>query len=196
MDHIEDFIGVFENAVSAFDCDRLIDRFEYLSDMGLTFSRQQQSGVPKIHNENEIANTDDLIDPVIARSSSPSVAPFIKAVDNCYAKYADKYGAIRSIGPHKISSCIQLQRIRPTQGYHVWHCEADQFLGASRILVPMLYLNTVEEGGETEFLYQSKRVKPKQGTLVLWPAAFTHMHRGNPPLKESKYIMTSWIEYY
>jgi hypothetical protein len=62
-------------------------------------------------------------------------------------------------------------------------------------MVPMLYLNDVEEGGETEFLYQSMRISPKQGTLVLFPAAFTHTHRGNPPLKGDKYFITSWIQF-
>jgi len=39
------------------------------------------------------------------------------------------------------------------------------------------------------------RVKPKQGTLLIWPAAFTHTHRGNPPLSNVKYITTGWIEF-
>ena len=56
-----------------------------------------------------------------------------------------------------------------------------------------LYLNTVDEGGETEFLYQRMRVKPEQGTLVIHPGGFTHTHRGNPPLKGVKYFMNTWI---
>jgi len=59
----------------------------------------------------------------------------------------------------------------------------------------MVYLNDVEEGGETEFLYQHKRLKPEQGTLVIWPASFTHTHRGNPPLSNDKYIVTGWTEF-
>ena len=59
----------------------------------------------------------------------------------------------------------------------------------------ILYLNDVDEGGETEFLYQSRRVKAKAGTVVLWPAAYTHVHRGNPPLSGSKYILTGWLEF-
>ena len=58
-----------------------------------------------------------------------------------------------------------------------------------------MYLNDVEEGGETEFLYQSRRVKPKRGRLAIWPAQFTHMHRGNPPLSGDKYVITGWVEY-
>ena len=59
----------------------------------------------------------------------------------------------------------------------------------------MAYLNNVEEGGETEFLYQSRRIKPKQGTIVICPASFTHTHRGNPPLKGDKYMINGWIEF-
>jgi hypothetical protein len=58
----------------------------------------------------------------------------------------------------------------------------------------ILYLNDIDEGGETEFLYYPKRVKAKQGRLILWPAGFTHTHRGNPPLSNTKYVMTGWIE--
>ena len=64
----------------------------------------------------------------------------------------------------------------------------------SRILTWTLYLNDVNEGGETEFLHQSLRIKPKQGTIVVWPAGFTHIHRGNPPLSGEKYIVTGWVE--
>ena len=59
----------------------------------------------------------------------------------------------------------------------------------------MFYLNDVTEGGETEFLYQKCRFKPEKNTLLVWPSQFTHIHRGNPPLSNDKYIITGWIEY-
>ena len=55
------------------------------------------------------------------------------------------------------------------------------FKSSARKLVIQLYLNTIEEGGETEFLYINKRIKAEQGRLIIFPAAFTHTHRGNPP---------------
>ena len=63
------------------------------------------------------------------------------------------------------------------------------------MLVAILYLNTVKEGGETEFLYQRTRISPKQGTLILFPPSWTHTHRGNPPLSGNKYILTTWMEF-
>ncbi len=77
----------------------------------------------------------------------------------------------------------------------MWHSDADGWMNGRRIIVVTLYLNTVEEGGETEFLYQQKRILPTQGTLVLFPAGWTHTHRGNPPLKGDKYILTTWLEF-
>jgi hypothetical protein len=59
----------------------------------------------------------------------------------------------------------------------------------------MVYLNDVEEGGETEFLYQGLKIKPEKGTLVVWPSSYTHVHRGNPPYSNDKYIITGWGQY-
>ena len=38
----------------------------------------------------------------------------------------------------------------------------------NRTMAWMVYLNDVEEGGETEFLYQQVKLKPKKGTVVIW----------------------------
>ena len=67
---------------------------------------------------------------------------------------------------------------------------------ANRILVWTIYLNDVEECGETEFLYQSKRVKAKKGDICIFPAQFNYTHRGNPPLSGDKYIITGWYNLY
>ena len=57
----------------------------------------------------------------------------------------------------------------------------------------MIYLNDVEEGGETEFLYQPKRIKAEKGKIVIFPADFMHTHRGNPPISNEKYVLTGWF---
>jgi prolyl 4-hydroxylase len=66
---------------------------------------------------------------------------------------------------------------------------------ASRVLVYMTYLNDVEEGGETEFLYQQIKFKPIRGNTIIWPAGFTHAHRGIPSDTSEKVIVTGWINY-
>ena len=57
----------------------------------------------------------------------------------------------------------------------------------------MVYLNDDFEGGETEFLYYKRRERPEKGKLLLWPAGYTHTHRGGMVLKGNKYIVTGWF---
>ena len=57
----------------------------------------------------------------------------------------------------------------------------------------MIYLNELPLGeAQTEFLYQSIKLPPTQGTVVIWPAGFTHLHRGNTVYTTNKYIATGW----
>ncbi|NRB22559.1 2OG-Fe(II) oxygenase [Shewanella sp.] len=82
-------------------------------------------------------------------------------------------------------------------GYPHWHSEQFPQAGHNealhRVVLYMFYLNDVEEGGETEFFYQNRKLKPKKGTMVIAPAGFTHSHRGNKPVSNDKYIATSWV---
>jgi len=84
-------------------------------------------------------------------------------------------------------------------GYHYWHSEIFPQLPHNkplhRVLAFLYYLNDVEEGGETEFHYQGIKTKPKKGTLVIFPAGFTHTHKGHVPISDEKYVVTSWLMY-
>ena len=59
----------------------------------------------------------------------------------------------------------------------------------------MTYLNTVTNGGGTEFVYQKREIQARQGLTLVWPAHFTHTHRGIPSMTEDKYIITGWLEF-
>lgn len=82
-------------------------------------------------------------------------------------------------------------------GYPYWHCELyPRDPGCEtlhRHLLWTLYLNEGFADGETEFLFQQRKVKPATGDLLIAPAAFTHTHRGNRPSGGDKFIATSWI---
>ena len=58
----------------------------------------------------------------------------------------------------------------------------------------MFYLNDVKEGGETEFYHQKIKIKPKKGTAVIWPSFYTHLHKGNVPVSNNKYILNVWLK--
>jgi hypothetical protein len=87
----------------------------------------------------------------------------------------------------------KIQKTLPSEGYHIWHSEWDADF-PKRQLAWAIFLNDVEEGGELEFLHQSIRIKPRKGDMVIWPAYFTHLHRGNPPISNEKWIVTGWYE--
>ena len=72
------------------------------------------------------------------------------------------------------------------------HSERMGVFNMDRVFAWMTYLNDVEEGGETEFLYQNRREEAVKGDVLMFPAGFTHTHRGNPPIGNSKYLVTSW----
>ena len=60
------------------------------------------------------------------------------------------------------------------------------------MFVSQLYLTDDFDGGETEFLYQNLREESVAGDVIIFPAGYTHVHRGNPPLGGTKYTATSW----
>lgn len=95
---------------------------------------------------------------------------------------------------------VNIQRYTKGKGgYHHWHSEYyphpkdPQQDSLHRVLLFSYYLNDVNEGGETEFFYQQRKIKPKKGSLIIAPAGFTHTHKGAVPISNDKYFMTSWI---
>jgi hypothetical protein len=89
-------------------------------------------------------------------------------------------------------SAVKIQKTYAGGGFHRWHYDNNGFVVMEREFVITSYLNDVHNGGETEFLYQGVRVKPEKGKTVVFPAGYTHMHRGNPPIGGTKYIATTW----
>lgn len=57
------------------------------------------------------------------------------------------------------------------------------------------YLNDNFEGGETFFDRQDVKVKPQSGSILVFPAYYTHPHQSLPVLTGQKYAFTSWLYY-
>ena len=72
-------------------------------------------------------------------------------------------------------------------------------MGGQRSWTTMLYLNDVEEGGETHFPNVDIKMKPKEGTLIAWNNRnldgtnnVNTLHEALPPTSGKKYIITKW----
>lgn len=104
--------------------------------------------------------------------------------------------AFKGMEAMELEEPFNFQNYAPGYNYSVWHCENNgKNPYDKRVLAFMTYLNTVENGGETEFLYQNMKVTPKKGKTLVWPAYFTHTHRGLPAPTEKKCIVTGWIKF-
>ena len=78
--------------------------------------------------------------------------------------------------------------------YFSWH--ADYVPGKDRLMAMLFYLNDVEEDAEgtTEFL-NDVHVRPKAGKLVMFPADWRTLHRGNVLKHGSKYIISMFTSH-
>jgi hypothetical protein len=193
------FIEVYENAVDSNTCEKIIKHFEEVKSAGLSIDRQSKEGVAKLTKDTDmydLTGTPDLLPENTITSANDKIIfqTFKEAFWNCYNQYITKYDLTQTT-THTLDGYVKIQKTVPGQGYHVWHWEQDSVSHGHRLLLVMLYLNDVEEGGETEFLYQGLRVKPKQGSIMICPGSFTHTHRGNPPLTGEKYVMNTWAVY-
>jgi len=104
--------------------------------------------------------------------------------------------AMSKMDDFRLDTAFNLQRYEPGEAFYGWHCERAGLPNANRALVWMVYLNTVEDQGGTQFYYQNHIEKPEQGKLLIWPSDWTHLHRGVASPTEKKYIFTGWYTHY
>jgi hypothetical protein len=178
----KDFIGIYKGVYPEGYCQHLINEFERLVESGAGNNRQKGEGAPK-HRKNDMQlGLNFGVHSAAPFNDVPAERVFFDGLQKCYDTYAEEFSVLKDGKIH--GTAMKMQRTSPGGGYHVWHGEQGNGTHAERVLVYMLYLNDLGEadGGETEFLYQRTRIRPQENTMVVWPAAFTHAHRGNTVL--------------
>jgi hypothetical protein len=189
--NINNHIGVYDNYITREECNHAIQLFERQSKFNNTINRMGSEKVSITQKQ----DSQYFINPENMDIWWEELKSMIVNFDLAWVHYMDNTGAADGYGQDKFYyTNLKIQKTLPTEGYHVWHVEhAKDYMSSIRAFVFSIYLNDVEEGGETEFLHFSKRVKPKAGRIVIWPAGHPYLHRGNPPLKGEKYLLTSWM---
>ena len=167
-------------------CDSLIDLFEKSDNKCLGATGQ---GVNK-----KIKDSLDL--PLNVNNITKELQSYFKELHNCVNIYKNKYKFCdKTITSWGIEQDFNIQKYKPTQAYHDWHCEKANMFSSKRHLVFMTYLNDVKQGGETEFYYQKIKVKPEKGLTLIWSADWTFTHKGHTTIDEDKYIITGWFDF-
>tara|TARA_Y100000114_G_scaffold140584_1_gene145600 strand:+ start:6145 stop:6732 length:588 start_codon:yes stop_codon:yes gene_type:complete len=169
----KDFIGVWDNVIDDNFCDIIIKTLDESTQIA------PRSNTSVKDSQLDIAAFNPLLSSHI-----------MCAVRICLDQYFCWYPFLKNFNYHS-TTCL-LQKTMPTEGYHDWHSESNNLATVNRTLVWSVYFNDLEESGETEFLYQKQKIKPKAGRVLIFPGSFTHLHRGNPPY-EAKYIATGWL---
>ncbi|MDZ4349787.1 MAG: 2OG-Fe(II) oxygenase [Xanthomonadaceae bacterium] len=219
----DDFIEVYPDALSAAQCAHLIEQFELSSQAkpgqvggGVMPELKDSDDIvladkPEWRDAKKMLNQAvfgafiqylrryryALIAPLMLRIADPQTGASKRLEFEDFDRLGDdRLGAIAQhvFRPGEIN----LQRYRAGKGgYPYWHCElypkGPDSEPLHRHLLWTIYLNDGFGAGETEFLYQKRKIQPKVGSLLIAPTAFTHTHRGNTPSEGDKYIATSWI---
>jgi hypothetical protein len=194
------FIAEFNNAVDPTLCQNLITKL--LSEPSDLFS----PGVTGLGFTPNIKKSSDI------SLSNPSTLSKIKLkeydflknaeihitnrITSCVHEYIHKYKSLE-VSNIELTG-LQIQRYFQNDGFYKSHIDSAAWMhntdgyDKARVLAIILYLNTVEDGGETFFEYQDISVKPEQGKIVIFPTDWSYLHGGKVPYSSDKWISSSF----
>ena len=185
-----DFIGVYDNTIPSEYCKKIIDFFEDNKDLqfrGRTVLTGNIVVDPKVKDSKDM--TLSFIDETV-----PSMI-IARILEDKTSIYIDTFRSVDLIDEFSAEMRYNIQKYNPGQGYHLVHCE-NSARGMERVLAWTLYLNTVTEGGGTYYPEYDRTIDAVEGRLCIFPAFWTHAHKGIVSNTETKYIATGWYVYH
>ena len=171
-------------------CDELIEHFES------NFSRHSSGKTGSGSNLEIKDSTDMVIKP--KELTLPENEYFLRYFDElnlCNKQYIEQWPFLNCISSNLEIGRFNLQRYLPGQHFKKIHTERSSLETLHRVFAFMTYLNDVDDGGSTYFSHYDLEVKPQKGLTMIWPAEWTHAHRGNILKSGVKYIITGWINF-
>ena len=121
---------------------------------------------------------------------------YVKELQQIFERYLQKFSFVNDVQPFGLIENVNIQHYKPYEGFKTYHFERAGPSTVWRHLVFQTYLNTVVDGGETEFFYQQYQCKAVKGKTLIWPVDWTHTHRGIVSPTQDKYIITGWYSFY
>ena len=181
---MNNFIESYSKLASDDYCDRVIAKFEELTNNDSSNNCLGAQANGGLNNRKDSSR-------YFERDCEELTLETNDILNQALELYMEKYPALGMNAFY--SHVVKVQRTPPKGGFHQWHSEQGSNSDAARCLVWMIYLNDTPQGeGTTEFIEQGLQLQPEKGTVVLFPAAWTHTHRGNPVYTCDKYIATGW----
>ena len=182
---MEDFIltdkvdeGVCKNLINIFECN---SKFHF---------EGQVSGTGGEYDHVDISQKKST-DLELSNFTFPVIQEYYNLLQKILVGYLQSYPEVNTL-PTFTATTARIQKYDKDGHFNSWHHERGSGNTQKRCLVYMTYLNDVEEGGETYFKYQNKKIKPEVGKTIIWPSDWTHTHKGVSPKSGFKYIATGW----
>lgn len=125
----------------------------------------------------------------------PEVQNYLAALQGVLNKYVERF-PFCEVSRFTITEPLSMQCYPPGGGFKQWHTERSNCMPGNvyRHLVFMTYLNDCPGGG-TAWYHQDKYVDAKKGQTVIWPADWTHFHKGIVSEEYEKVIITGWFSF-
>ena len=184
MDKLSEYIKTFDNILSLDDCNYILDWFEENEHL-------HEDGVVYTHGEN---GSSVHVDPSFKLCRQAKVPPdhkisqiLTETVVNAY----DNYGKGPKNNLHLTGYGVR--RYPKGEGLFATHIDTSSGATLNRIFGIIIYLNDVEEGGETEFPELGVKITPKKGRVLIFPCNWMYPHKGNIPISNDKYMSAMFI---
>jgi hypothetical protein len=178
------FIRVYDDALPATWCTRLLKGFDALSAHQARNGRELRAGLE------ESAWTELNV----TRHGDPLTAGFFRGrIDEALARYNADVSLDIPIPNSPAFADLVLKRYRPNSAERFQlHFDAINHL-SSRYVVLLWYLNDVERGGGTRFPKLGVEIAARAGRLLMFPPYWMYQHEGLPPESGDKYILSTYL---
>jgi prolyl 4-hydroxylase len=180
------FIGTFQ--IDSNLCDKIIDFFNENK------SLQSKGEIINEVDETKKKSVDIAVYPKdLSKPGYQNLKIYFDHLFNCYSEYRAQWPFLNEVFEKVDIGSFNIQMYSPGGHFSKLHSERTSIKTLHRLFAFMTYLNDDFENGETFFEHYSLSVKPEKGKTLIWPAEWTHAHKGNVVNNGSKYIITGWF---
>jgi len=178
------FIRVYDDALPATWCTRLLKGFDAMSVHQARNGRELRAGL-------EDSAWTELN---VTRHGDPLSAGFFRGrIDEALARYNADVQLDIPIPNSPAFADLVLKRYRPNSAERFQlHFDAINHL-SNRYLVLLWYLNDVQLGGATRFPRLDIEVTARAGRLLMFPPYWMYQHEGLPPESGDKFILSTYL---
>jgi hypothetical protein len=131
----------------------------------------------------------------VGKPETATLGAYFEQLNLCFWDYLDEWAFLKTFLDGVHIGNFNIQKYNDGDHFGGLHSERTSLSHAHRVLVWMTYLNDVAAGGETEFPHFALKIRPAKGKTLIWPAEWTHAHRGCVVERGPKYIITGWMHF-